>query len=82
MTLEELQKEIDSLPRQDSKFVIGWLMSQVLDLVNLIEERAMKRRDPNWRWLRALKHKIVLAKKGKGSYNRKVKHGKELAHDE
>jgi|TARA_Y100000296_G_C5006500_1_gene172852 stalled ribosome alternative rescue factor ArfA len=41
-----------------------------------------KQRDPNWRWLRALKHKIVLAKKGKGSYNRKVKHGKELAHDE
>jgi len=39
LTLEELQKEIDSLPRQDSKFVIGWLMSQVLDLVNLIEEK-------------------------------------------
>ena len=39
MTLEELQKEIDNLPRQDSKFVIGWLMYQVLDLVNLIEEK-------------------------------------------
>ena len=46
MTLEELQKEIDNLPRQDSKFVIGWLMSQVLDLVNLIEEKGYEETKP------------------------------------
>ena len=34
----------------------------------------MKQRDPNWKWLRALGHKIVLAKKGKKEYTRKVKH--------
>ena len=34
----------------------------------------MKQRDPNWKWLRALGHKIILAKKGKKEYTRKVKH--------
>jgi|TARA_R110000744_G_scaffold74862_1_gene149286 stalled ribosome alternative rescue factor ArfA len=36
----------------------------------------MNKRNPYWKWLRTLKHKIVLAKKGKGSYNRKTKHQK------
>ena len=36
----------------------------------------MKQRDPNWKWLRALGHKIILAKKGKKEYTRKVKHKK------
>ncbi len=36
----------------------------------------MKQRDPSWKWLRALGHKIVLATKGKMSYTRKVKHKK------
>jgi len=34
----------------------------------------MKKRSPYWKWLRACQYKIVLAKKGKGSYNRKMKH--------
>jgi len=33
-----------------------------------------KQRDPYWQWLRALSHKIVLAKKGKRKYDRKIKH--------
>ena len=33
-----------------------------------------KKRDPNWKWLRELGHKIVLAKKGKREYTRKIKH--------
>ena len=37
-----------------------------------------KKRDPNWKWLRELGHKIVLAKKGKREYTRKVKHKKEI----
>mgnify|MGYP003144466909 CR=1 FL=1 len=36
--------------------------------------RVGKQRDPSWYWLRKLGHKIVLAKKGKISYTRKVKH--------
>ena len=36
--------------------------------------RVGKQRDPSWKWLRALGHKIVLAKKGKKEYTRKVKH--------
>ena len=35
-----------------------------------------KKRDPSWKWLRELGHKIVLAKKGKREYTRKVKHKK------
>jgi hypothetical protein len=31
-------------------------------------------RDPSWKWLRALGHKIILAKKGKKVYTRKIKH--------
>tara|TARA_R110002033_G_scaffold114683_1_gene159509 strand:- start:216 stop:398 length:183 start_codon:yes stop_codon:yes gene_type:complete len=38
--------------------------------------KTMTKRNPYWKWLRTLKHKIVLAKKGKGSYNRKAKHQK------
>ena len=34
----------------------------------------IKKRDPNCKWLRELGHKIVLAKKGKISYTRKIKH--------
>jgi stalled ribosome alternative rescue factor ArfA len=37
-----------------------------------------KQRDPNWRWLRALKHKVISIKKGKGSYNRNSKHKGEM----
>ena len=37
-----------------------------------------KQRDPNWRWLRALKHKVISIKKGKGSYNRNSKHKGEV----
>ena len=33
-----------------------------------------KKRNPNWKWLRVLGHKIVLAKKGKIAYTRKIKH--------
>jgi hypothetical protein len=38
MTYEELQKEIDALPSQDPEFIIGWLMSQVIRLINEREE--------------------------------------------
>ena len=31
-------------------------------------------RDPSWKWLRALGHKIILAKRGKKAYTRKIKH--------
>ena len=34
-----------------------------------------KQRDPNWRWLRALKCKVLSIKKGKGSYNRSPTRG-------
>jgi len=34
----------------------------------------MKNRNPYWKWLRALSHKIVLAKRGRKKYNRKIKH--------
>jgi len=37
----------------------------------------VKKRDPHWKWLRFLGHKIVGAKKGKGTYTRKLKHKKE-----
>ena len=33
-----------------------------------------KQRSPYWKWLRSLSHKIVRSKKGKGSYNRTLKH--------
>jgi len=33
-----------------------------------------KKRNPYWKSLRMLRHKVVLAKKGKTSYNRKLKH--------
>jgi len=74
LTLEELQAELDKLPSQDPHYQIGFLMRRVVLLMN--------QRDPYWKWLRALQHKIVLAKKGKGSYNRKRKHRKEMVHDE
>ena len=34
MTLEELQAEMDALPSQHPQFLIGWLMSQVIYLIN------------------------------------------------
>ena len=34
MTLEELQAEMDELPSQHPEFLIGWLMSQVVHLIN------------------------------------------------
>lgn len=33
MTLEELQSEMDKLPSQHPEFLIGWLMSQVVQLM-------------------------------------------------
>ena len=38
MEIEDLQKEMDSLPRQDSDFVIGWLMAQVVHLSKELEK--------------------------------------------
>ena len=34
MTLEELQAEMDALPSQHPEFLIGWLMYQVIYLIN------------------------------------------------
>ena len=33
MTFEELQIEVDKLPNQNPEFLIGWLMSQVVQLM-------------------------------------------------
>ena len=44
MTVEELQAEMDTLPSQHSEFLIGWLMSQVVDLTNLIEEMSHEKK--------------------------------------
>ncbi len=44
MTLIELQKELDQLPSQHPEFLIGWLMSQVVDLTNLIEEMSHEKK--------------------------------------
>jgi stalled ribosome alternative rescue factor ArfA len=45
-----------------------------------MNKKKMKKRNPYWKWLRKLKHKVVVAKRGKGSYTRKLKHRKgELA---
>jgi hypothetical protein len=41
-----------------------------------MREKKMKKRNPYWKWLRVLKHKVVVAKKGKRSYTRKLKHKK------
>jgi hypothetical protein len=38
MTYSELQEEIDALPSQHPEFIIGWLMSQVVRLINEQEE--------------------------------------------
>ena len=38
MTLKELQKEMNELPCQDPEFMIGWLMSQVIYLINERED--------------------------------------------
>jgi hypothetical protein len=38
LTLEELQAELDALPCQDADFQVGFLMAQVVWLVNQIEE--------------------------------------------
>jgi len=34
LTFEELQIEVDKLPNQNPEFLIGWLMSQVVHLIN------------------------------------------------
>ena len=39
MTFEELQIEVDKLPNQNPDFLIGWLMSQVVWLINEIERK-------------------------------------------
>jgi hypothetical protein len=38
VTLEELQAEMDALPSQHPEFLIGWLMSQVIYLINKEED--------------------------------------------
>ena len=38
MTVEELQAEMDTLPSQHPEFLIGWLMSQVIYLINKEED--------------------------------------------
>ena len=38
MTLQELQMEMNELPCQDQEFLIGWLMSQVVCLINERED--------------------------------------------
>ena len=38
-------------------------------------------RNPYWKILTKLKHKIVLDKKGRRSYSRKMKHNKEKNND-
>ena len=53
------------------------IKSQREVIESITKVMVMKQRDPNWKWLRALGHKIVLAKKGKKEYTRKVKHKKE-----
>ena len=44
MSLIEMQKELDQLPSQHPEFLIGWLMSQVVDLTNLIEEMSHEKK--------------------------------------
>jgi len=39
MTLEELQAELDELPSQDPHFLVGFLMAQVVWLMNELEEK-------------------------------------------
>jgi hypothetical protein len=39
MTLQELEEAMEQLPNQDPQFLIGWLMSQVVWLMNVIEEK-------------------------------------------
>ena len=39
MTLEELQAQLDELPSQDPQFLIGFLMTQIIWLINQIEEK-------------------------------------------
>lgn len=38
MTLEDLQKQLDGLPSQDPNFQVGFLMAQVVLLMNQVEE--------------------------------------------
>ena len=52
------------------------IKSQREVIESITKVMVMKQRDPNWKWLRALGHKIILAKKGKKEYTRKVKHKK------
>jgi|TARA_R100001530_G_scaffold93346_2_gene64783 predicted RNase H-like nuclease (RuvC/YqgF family) len=66
--IKELNKKVNNLTK---------LLNILRGKVPMTVVEKTKKRDPNWKWLRALGHKIVLAKKGKGSYNRKSKHRKE-----
>jgi len=40
----------------------------------MTQDNSSLKRNPYWKWLRSLSHKIVLAKKGKKAYTRKIKH--------
>ena len=37
MNMRELQKDIDALPNQSSEYIIRWLMSQVIELMEIID---------------------------------------------
>ena len=47
-------------------------------LIGKRKEHMTKKRDPSWKWLRALTHKAIPPKKGRASYNRKKIKAKEI----
>tara|TARA_R100001086_G_C11732505_1_gene230132 strand:+ start:97 stop:231 length:135 start_codon:yes stop_codon:yes gene_type:complete len=40
MTLEELQAELNELPSQDSDYLVGFLMEQLVWAINELEEKS------------------------------------------
>ena len=88
--VEVLQNNVAELQQQlaEANIRIAELIAEnknkqeaLLDVSRILKGGATnmkKKRDPSWKWLRELGHKIVLAKKGKREYTRKVKHKKEI----
>jgi len=88
--VEVLQNNVAELQQQlaEANIRIAELIAEnknkqeaLLDVSRILKGGATnmkKKRDPSWKWLRELGHKIVLAKKGKKEYTRKVKHKKEI----
>jgi len=86
--VEVLQNNVAELQQQlaEANIRIAELIAEnknkqeaLLDVSRILKGGATnmkKKRDPSWKWLRELGHKIVLAKKGKREYTRKVKHKK------